>query len=282
MGGDLWRCVVALVLLGVVVGLSNLPALLAITETFRVYVPGARDYTAANVQGDACPFADDDVARAALTTGAGAALGCRPNGVGLGDEYYDDHGAPGVAAFCLEEPARALSTGSPSVADTLSRSGTVPAIRLEAPTIQALMAAAQGAVKANSLGLGTTYPLLMVAQQNGYGGAVLTASRADGFSYAAASAGQAAQQTPKLVGLLGVFRSMDARLAVEGALSTAYASQSRMCEMQCAGDAGKRCGCASGAGAATCMASTVDYTDYKSPLNQSTYWIAYRLQWSAA
>lgn len=273
--GDAWRLVLALILTFMVGAFSVVQSK---RERFRVYAPGAFDYTTANVQGDACPFAEDDVARAAQAMGAGAALACKKDGVGLDDAYFDDHAAPGVAAFCLEEPAKVVS---PSVTDLMAH-GTYGAVRrLEAPTIQALFATAQAAVGEQSKGIGATYPLLLVAQQGGYGGAYLTASRMDGFQYAPSggSPHTAEKKAANIVGLLGVFRSMDARLAVEGALSTAYSSRSRMCEMTCAGDASKRCGCTTGEGRATCMASTIDYTDYKAPLNHATYWIAYRLQW---
>ena len=50
-----------------------------------------------------------------------------------------------------------------------------------------------------------------------------------------------------------------------------------MCQVRCAGDGAKKCGCRS-TDAVRCVGSKVDYVDYASPNNASDYWVSYRLR----
>ena len=245
-------------------------------EPFRVYAPGATDYTSAVVQADPCPFADDAVVRAVAFAGAGGMPKPCPGayaGAGLPDALYDDAGDAGTSAFCLEVPSVGSGGAVHGAVTTIMQQYAPYVVPLSAPTIGELLSRADAAALATKT---TCAPLLLVAQASGYGGAAITSTRADGFAYAAE--GGAKPSAAVVQGLLAIAPSVDARVALEGHLRGAYGTNSAVCNMRCAGDATKRCGCASGTTqGARCMSTRVDYAHYNTaPQNNATFWVAYR------
>ena len=112
-------------------------------ERFRVYTPGATDYTSAQVQTDPCPFADDDVVRQVAFAGPGLPKCAGAyTGLNLPFAYYDDHGDVGVSAFCLEVPGENVSNSALYAVLTSAAPYVVP---LRASTIKDLLAAADAA-----------------------------------------------------------------------------------------------------------------------------------------